>query len=98
MTYMSGALVRETGRFYDVTGALADPTAVTLKYKIGTGATQSVTFPGTIIRESVGTFHYDFDTTGYAGPGQVEYTLEWIGTGAVQAIVTDYFRVIPPVL
>lgn len=97
MNYMSGALVRETGRFFDVNGALADPTVITLKYRIGTGATQTLT-GGSIIRDSVGVYYHDFDTTGYTGPGQVEYTLEWIGTGAVQAIVTDYFRVVPPTL
>jgi hypothetical protein len=37
--YMSGSLVTTTARFFDETGALADPTTVVLKYKKAAGAT-----------------------------------------------------------
>lgn len=94
-TYMSGSLVRTTAQFSNSAGALASPSAATLKYRAGSGATQTVSAP---VNDAVGVFHYDIDTTGWTGPGDQLYTCEWIGTGVVQAINTDYFSVEPPAL
>jgi hypothetical protein len=94
MSYLSGSLVRETGSFFDITGAPADPTAISLLYAVNGGATTTLTYAASqIIKDSVGVYHHDFDTTGIAVDSV--YVLEWIGTGAVQAINTDTFSVNP---
>jgi hypothetical protein len=97
-SYMSGSLVTETATFLNAAGQPTDPTSVTLKYKIGAGAIQTLTYPSNLTKVSVGTYSNNFDTTGFAGPGLLLYTMEWIGTGAVQAIVPDFFTVYPPEL
>lgn len=88
-TYMSGSLVRTTAKFTDASGTLTDPSTVTLKYKAGTGSTQT---PDST-KDSTGVYHYDIDTTGWSGPGNQAYTVQWTGTGAVQAIAVDHFEV-----
>lgn len=75
------------GGFLNASGVLTDPTAVTLKIADPTG---QVTTPAAI-RDSTGFYHYDVDTT--AKPGL--WTYEWIGTGVVQAIAANQFKVIP---
>jgi hypothetical protein len=92
--YTSGARVRSIANFVDVTGAAADPTATVFKYKIGTGAVQT---PAPI-RDALGDFHYDIDTSGWAGPGIETVVCQWAGTGAVQAIDDDYFGIKAPSL
>lgn len=98
-TYMSGTLVRSKVTFTDVTGAVNDPGTITLKYKLGSAAVVTVTYPAApIIKESTGVYHADFDTTGWAGPGERFDRQEWIGTGAVIAISADSWLVRPPEL
>jgi hypothetical protein len=99
MSYMSGALVRATGTFTSIAGALTDPTTVTLKYRKGSAATVTLTYAAAdLIKDSTGVYHYDFDTTGWAGPDDILYVLQWQGTGTVVAIAIDSFSVTPPAL
>ncbi len=93
--YMSGSLVRSTATFTDDTGSPADPDAVTFKWKQGAGDTQTDSSP---TKDGTGVYHHDLDTTGWAGPDNQPWTLQWSGTGAVQAIGTDSFDVSPPAL
>jgi hypothetical protein len=96
---MSGSLVRSKAQFADITGTAADPGTVTLKYKTGAGSTTTVTYPSSpIVKDSTGNYHADFDTTGWAGPDNLLYAVEWTGTGAVQAIGADYWQVTAPAL
>ena len=93
-TYISGSLVRVQGLYADITGAAADPTTATLKYKAGAGATNSLT----PLRDVTGSYHYNIDTTGWTGPGNLRYTYQFTGTGNVQAINSSSFEVEPPEL
>ena len=94
-TYMSGSLVRTIASFVNLTGSLQNPTTVTLKYRAGSGAVTVISAPN---NDSAGVYHWDIDTTGWAGPGQILYTIEWIGVGAVQAIGDDFWSVTPPAI
>jgi hypothetical protein len=101
-TYLAGSLVRvatyagslsdPVGGFRNADGILADPTAVTLKYRPGKQATVvTVVYPAVpIIRDDTGLYHADLDTTGAATD---TWTYEWVGTGAVQAIAERTFQV-----
>ena len=85
-TYTAGAKVRILVTFTDNTGALIDPGTVSLKYALPNVANVSQTYnPGNIVRDSLGVYHYDLDTTGSA-PGALRY--EWLGTGSGQAAGT----------
>jgi hypothetical protein len=98
-TYMSGTLVRTRAAFTDVTGAAADPTTCTLKYKQGAAAAVTVVYPSApIVRDGVGGYHADLDTSGWAGPGNRLDIQQWSGTGNVQAIGDDTWEVEPPAL
>jgi hypothetical protein len=90
--YMSGSLVREIAEFVNSSGVATNPSSVTLKYKAGAGSVIVISGPE---NDSAGVFHWDIDTTGWTGPGNLLYTCEWIGTGAVQAIGSDYWEVSP---
>jgi hypothetical protein len=90
-SYMAGSLVRTIATFTDINGALANPDTVDLKYQIGSGSVETPT----PVNDSTGVFHYDIDTTGATTSGNVSVVLEWIGTGAVQAINSDTFTVTP---
>jgi hypothetical protein len=96
---MSGSLVTSTATFKDVNGNVADPSTITLKYKIGSASTVTVVYPAApITRSGTGVYLAELDTTGYAGPDPQLWATEWIGTGAVQAIAADYWQVTPPAL
>jgi hypothetical protein len=87
--YTSGSLVRSSAFFVNAAGAPADPTTTVFKYRPGTGAVQTVS----PTRDGAGAFHFDMDTTGWAGPDIQTWTCQWAGTGAVQAIGDDNFGV-----
>lgn len=102
--YLTGSLVRvatyggsiaaPVGGFRDVNGNLADPTVVILKYKPGVAAnTLTITYPtAPIVKDSVGLYHADLDTTGLVLPID-EWSYEWIGTGIIQAVAKAIFEV-----
>jgi hypothetical protein len=88
---MAGNKVRLTATFTDANGALLDPGTVALKYQVDNGAITTVTWAGAqVIRDSLGVFHYDIDTSGLVGG--LEY--EWVTTGAGQAAASGVFRII----
>jgi hypothetical protein len=92
--YISGSLVRTTATFVNISGANTDPSTVTLKIKQDAGTTNSYAYGSSAVtKDTTGIYHYDIDTTGWTGNNDTLYTLEWIGTGTVQAISTDAFEV-----
>ena len=93
--YKSGTLVRTSAQFVNTSGAAANPTATTLKYRAGIGAVQTVSSPP---NDGAGAFHFDIDTTGWAGPDIQTYVCQWQGTGAVVALDDDFFGVQAPAL
>jgi hypothetical protein len=84
-----GDVVRLTATFTNAAGTLADPTVVTLEWRVGTTTTTWVY--GTddeVVKDSTGVYHADL-------PIEVasrHYYL-WTGTGAVQAAEENSFRV-----
>jgi hypothetical protein len=97
-TYLSGSLVRTTVTFANSAGTAADPSTVTLKYRpgpLGTAVTTVVYPSSPIVKDSTGVYHADLDTTGWLGSGTATWTIEWIGTGTVQAIGTDTWTINP---
>ncbi len=94
--YLSGTLVRTTTTFTNASGAATDPTTITLKYQKAAGPATTVVYPSSpVIKDGVGVYHADLDTTGWAGPNNLKYFIEWIGTGTVQAINVDNWEVTP---
>ena len=88
---IAGTLMTSTVTFAsEQTGQAADPTTVTLKYLPPGGSVQTVVYPATgITRVSAGVYSAELDTTGLPG----DWTVEWIGTGAVQAIEDGSFPI-----
>ena len=82
-SYMAGSLITSTATFTSTeTGEPADPDTITVKIA-QRGSLASYTYPDSFItRSATGVYSCEIDTTGQSGPGVVE----WIGTGAVQAI------------
>jgi len=81
-TFAAGNKLRLIETFTDLTGALIDPGTVSVKYAIGGATTMVQTYnPGSIVRDSLGVYHYDLDLTGFAGTLMVE----WLSTGVGQA-------------
>lgn len=77
--------VSTTPGFKDSTGALADPTTVTLRWRVGRGTetvwTRSAGGPDTqIVRDSTGLYHADIPVT---LPGL--HYFRWKGAGVVDA-------------
>jgi hypothetical protein len=71
---------------------LADPTTVTLTYRINQGAPVVLTYnPGVIVRDGTGLYHAVLDTTSLPGT----WTYRWQGTGAVIAPKWNSFFVRP---
>lgn len=90
-----GEIVRvsTTPGFKDAAGVLADPTTVTLKWRVAGGATTTWTRPAAgpdtqIVKDSVGVYHADIPTT---EPGT--HYFRWEGTGAVVAAEESTFSV-----
>lgn len=98
-SYVSGTLVTSTAVFTNRAGVITDPSTITLKYRIGNGAVQTAVYPAApIVKDQAGTYHADFDTSGWAQPSDLVYITQWTGTGNVQAIQADVWRVTAPQL
>jgi hypothetical protein len=82
--YDIGDSVKSEVRFTDAEGNLADPTAVTVAYRLDGGAITTWVFgvDPEVINDSVGVYHADIVTTA-AGV----MCIRWAGTGAVIAAV-----------
>lgn len=97
--WMSESLVTVTVTFLDDTGTPADPSVITLKYKAGTADTITAVYPASpVTKVSAGIYQAELDTTGFTGPGQQPWTVQWSGTGNVQAIAVATFTVVPAAL
>lgn len=91
-TYTAGTKVRLSVTFTDNASNPIDPTTVSLKYSVVGFATTTQTYnPGNVIRDGVGLYHYDLDTTGLGG----NLVYEWIATGTGQAEVTSNLTIVP---
>jgi hypothetical protein len=82
--------VSTTPGFTNAAGALADPTTVSLKWRVAGGTTTTWVYltDSQIVRDSVGLFHADIPVVS-AG---LHY-FRWIGTGAVTAAEESTFSV-----
>lgn len=103
-SYIVGALVRvasyggtianPSGGYRDINGSLIDPSVVILTYRDGLGNRTVVTYPAAaIVKDSVGLYHADLDTTGKIG----NWDYEWSSTGTGQAANKSSFQVLPGV-
>jgi hypothetical protein len=92
--YPVGQPIRLSTTVKDTTGALADPGALTLAWKLrgGTPTVKNWPSPAEITRDSVGAFH--FDVPAFAVAGHYEYS--WVSTGAAAGVDADIFDVFDP--
>jgi hypothetical protein len=89
-----GAVVRIKGTFRDATGALADPTVVTFRVESADGSINDTYVYGigvNIVRDSVGAYHFDQDTSDQSGV----YNWSIIGTGIAVGTQQGEFYVTP---
>lgn len=94
-TYMSGSLITSTATFLDDNGNPADPNTITLKYQAGSGSVITVAYPSLpVVRVSTGVYQAELDSTGWTGYSPQFWTVEWIGTGNVQAIGVGYWNIV----
>lgn len=91
--YAEGKLVRLTGTFSNSAGTAIDPDVVKVVVQDPAGTTTTYVY-GTdaeVVKDSVGTYHIDVDTTDSAGI----WYYRWYSTGTGQTATTDdYFRVL----
>ena len=83
--------------FETVDGTPTDPTTVVFGLQIANGATQQVTYGnpttlGRIVKDGVGSYHIDLDTTDQPGI----WSWVFVGQGSVQAIGSGQINVIEP--
>lgn len=81
MEFLEGTSIRDSVVFRTLDGAVANPTGVTYKYRIGAGSIVTFTY-GTdseLVRDSTGHYHVDRSLT-VGG-----WHRRWNGTGAVVA-------------
>lgn len=83
----SGTMFRTTCVFTDLTTGLpADPETVKAGYQLDDSDVVSTTFPTLIVKDEIGVYHWDIDSTGFADPQQVVLmVLYWSGSGDVDA-------------
>lgn len=91
-TYTAGRKVRVSVAYTDANLIPLDPTTVSLKYDTAAIAVVPQAYnPGNIIKDSVGNYHYDIDTTALSGL----VTYEFLSTGVGQDSAIGYFLVTP---
>lgn len=85
-----GSLERVSVTFTGTNGAVADPTAVTCRYRSPAGTETSLTYgvDGSLVKDSTGVYHVDIPCT-VAGIWRARFA----GTGAVVAAAEDSFTV-----
>ena len=86
-TYDIGDIVRITGAFTQ-NAALLDPTTVALTVKLPNATLLTYSFPATITRDSLGTFHVDIQPT-LSGT----WRYGWLSTGTGAAYEESWFQV-----
>lgn len=88
MASYSGAIAAPVGGFRDSLGVLIDPATVQLKFRDPLGTLTTFTYPASIVKDAVGLYHYDVDTS--AKPGL--WTYDWVAPG--QTIKSNWFIVL----
>lgn len=97
--YTAGSLVTVSAVFVDeAANAPIDPTVVTLEVGIYgvTPTTYTYGVGSVIVKNSVGNYHAEIDTTGFTPAGIWYY--QWDGTGACQAIAAGSMQIVLPPL
>ena len=90
-TFIIGSTWRTKARFSDATGALADPTTITLKVRDPSGTETSYTYAGaTVSKEATGIYYKDVTIN-----AQGRWVARWIGTGTV-ADAAEFPIDVPP--
>lgn len=88
-SYDVGAPVRVSVTFYNILNQPTDPTNVTFRYRPPGQNPVVVSTPDIrIVRDGVGQYHFDIDTTGWTA-GSVPY--RWEGSGLLIAAVDNAF-------
>lgn len=89
--YIAGQLVRCSVQWTDVNGNAVDPTGVTFRVRKTDGTLTTLVYPddAALVKDAVGEYHVDVDTTGQNG--RVSFRFE--ATGAGQAALEGMFRV-----
>lgn len=85
-------IIRMSAFFHAMDGTALDPTDVTLYFKTPDGIITDVSYPGSIIRDSAGHYHYDVLIT---QPGNNYYEFE--GRGNLIATAEGQFLAKPSV-
>lgn len=88
-SFVAGTTVRFTATYSDgITDIFTDPVSVSAGYFIeGESVVQTVFGDGLIIKDGVGIYHWDIDTTGFAGPRvSVLMTMQWAGEGTIDIV------------
>lgn len=82
-----GTMIRTTCVFTDLaTGVPSDPEVVKAGYQLDDRSIVSTTFPTLIVKDEIGVYHWDIDTTDFTSSQQVVLmVLYWQGSGDVDA-------------
>jgi hypothetical protein len=91
--FATGTEVRLHGKFYGPSGALADPTTVTLTVRSPAGAVSISTYAASVNRLGVGEFYKDLELT---SPGV--WAVRWEGDGAVNVAGEEELIALRPVV
>lgn len=88
--YVKGTTVRVSVDFFNFSGALADPSTVTVTTQ-GPGITGEEAFvfgvDSEVVKDATGQFHFDFELT-----DEGTYWVRFAGTGAVGAAFEEQFQ------
>jgi hypothetical protein len=97
----SGNGVRSIATFMDIDGDLVDPTVVSFSYRIDSSAPVNFLYGvgQRIVRDSMGVYHIDIDTTGFAVQRPAAFTAQWAsppGEDSIAALNFAVARINPP--
>jgi hypothetical protein len=87
MMYDVGDVVRITVSFTDIDGEVADPTDVSVSYRVPRGTITTLAY-GTdaeVVKDSSGVYYVDVAVPAAASGSKLQY--RWVGTGAIVAAV-----------
>lgn len=93
-TWYAANKLRLSVTFTDSGGNAIDPSTVSLKYGLHGGAATTQGYnPGNIVRDSLGSYHFDVDITGLLG----QWDWEWLATGTGQAAMagSEFIEALP---
>lgn len=91
--YPIGQPIRLSTTVRNSSGALADPTGLSVTITAPDNTTSTLTYPATITKDTTGTYHADV-TTGISAAGRYRYV--WTATGSNAGVDFDVFDVFDP--